>query len=178
MVNKLKKNPFLTRLFVCLVLFLTIVIVGVLLNKERQNSIVKRQELARVKEELRLLNSLQADYLNNKEKISALQNTVPSTYDEIAFVLTQLEQAASLNGQEIVMTLKDSSQTEPGGLKSLELTINASGSYSGFAAMMSTIASLPYHSKLQALQIGSTEGGLASEATLKIYIQDEKNEKN
>jgi len=51
--------------------------------------------------------------------------------------------------------------------------LQTSGSYSNFSNMMSTIAKLPYHTRLDALQIDNTEGGLTHEATLRVYIQEE-----
>ncbi|OGK14122.1 hypothetical protein A3H80_04675 [Candidatus Roizmanbacteria bacterium RIFCSPLOWO2_02_FULL_37_19] len=173
MVDNIKKNPYLIRIFAIIITLVCVIALSLLLNTERKTTLRTKAELAKATEDLRLLDNLLADYNQNINAIEAVENTVPQSYEDVAFAISQFEQAAAQNGQDLTIVIKDKAHEEQGGLDSVEVVLQTSGSYSNFSNMMSTIAKLPYHTRLDALQIDNTEGGLTHEATLRVYIQEE-----
>ncbi len=172
MVTQIKNNPYKKRVVVVLIIMLAILGMGFLLNQERKNTVTKKRQLAELKNDLNRLDTLLQAYEQNAKELSQIERTLPKTYEEVAVVIAQFEEAAAQHDQSLDVQVKDLSHTEQGGVASIDVTLTTTGLYRNFSLMMSTISLLPYHTRLDALDVSGRENGLQNEAKLRVFIQD------
>lgn len=166
------KNKVLWPVILVLFLLLAIGLTGSFLLKEKQTLLVKKTELVNLKKDLELLDKILIEQKSSEEKVKAVAKTLPVTFEEVAFAVSQIEKVAAESGQTLDIKIEETALPEPNDLLSLKMTLKTEGSYDTFSRMLNTLAHLPYHTRVDALKIEQT-GKLSTVTNLRFYLSKE-----
>ncbi len=167
------KHPILLPSLLAAITLLATILTGYALSGQKTRLYEKKVRLEERKRDLALLDRILADYETHKVSIEAAVRTLPKTYEDVSFVVSQIERLAKANRQELETQLEKDAQKESGELASLKITLKTSGSYTDFSQLMSGLALLPYHTRLDTLQIDEAGGNVETVATIRLYLQKE-----
>lgn len=165
-------HPILAPSLVALVIVIATGLSGYGLSKQKTVLLSQRLRLEERKRDLELLDKILADQQLYETKIQAINRTVPKNYEEVSNVVSNIERVAAANQQEFETQLEQDAQPESGGLSSIKLTLKTVGSYADFSQMMSGLSRLPYHTRVDALQIDEAGGKAEAVVTLRLFITE------
>lgn len=173
--NTLFKNKILISLILASVAVLALIFTGSFVLRAEETITAKKTELAQLKGELELLDKLLLDQKNNQEKVDAVTKTLPRTFEDVAFAISQIERISEKNGQKLETKMGEVALPEPNDLLSLKVTLKTSGGYHSFSQMLTDLARLPYHTQVDTLKI--EEGGkeITNLVDLRLYLAKEGN---
>jgi Tfp pilus assembly protein PilO len=163
-----KSNLVLTTTAVLTFLFL--LTTGYFISQQSRIIVQKRTKLQELRRDVNRLDQAKADYDLHQNTILSVTSTVPSNYQEVAHAINQIELAASNSQQSLETTVTEAAQSESGGLSSVTLTLSTSGSFSGLSQMLTDIASLPYHTHVDSLQIDADGGSTTALINMRLFI--------
>lgn len=170
--KQLVKNRILAMSLLVFVMFLVTLWTCSLIVGEKKTILAQKMELASLNNDLGLLDRLLVDQKNSREKVAAAAKTLPKSFQEVAYVMAQIEKIASGNGQTLEAKVGETVVAEPNNLSSLKITLKTSGSYASFAQMLTDLARLPYHTQVDSLQVG--EAG-ANQVDFRLFLAKEGN---
>lgn len=138
---------------------------------EKKTVLTQKMELASLNNDLGLLDRLLVDQKNSREKVAAAAKTLPQSFQDVAYVMAQIERIANQNGQQLETKVGETVALEPNNLSSLKVTLKTSGSYASFSQMLTELARLPYHTQVDSSQI---EAG-TNQVDFRLYLAKESN---
>jgi len=163
-------NKILVSIILALFSMMAVVLTGNFLVKEKKRVIAKRIELAELQRDLKLLDEILVDQKNNEEKLKAASKTLPATYEEVAFSISQVEKISSENGQELEAQIEEDAITDQKGFLSLGVSLETSGAYNAFSEMLTDLVHLPYHTRVDSLKIEEKGGEIVTLANFRLYL--------
>lgn len=103
------------------------------------------------------------------QDLGIIAQSLPASYRDVALYTQNLEQLASKSNQ--VLETKIDAQTKPdkSGLNSLTYSITTTGSFLEFNELISRIASLPFHTKIDSINLTNAEGQ-STTTTYRLYL--------
>lgn len=169
-------NRILVSVILALFSILAVVFTGNLLLNEKKAVIAKRTELAGLQKDLELLDKILVDQKNNEEKIKTASRTLPASFKEVAFFISQIEGISSKNGQELETKIEEVPTPEQNDLLGLGISLEISGAYSSFSEMLTDLTHLPYHTRVDSLKVEETGGKISSLVNLRLYLAEKGEE--
>ncbi|MGD8744392.1 MAG: type 4a pilus biogenesis protein PilO [Candidatus Woesebacteria bacterium] len=133
--------------------------------------LARKNQLKHLQEELALLDSNLANWDSQSESIDLVYDSLPQDYEEVAEFMYKLEAIASNEGQTLENEIDMLPNDESAGLKALEITVVADGTYSGFSNFAGGIANLPYHLRMNSLSMKQAEGSVESTLVFEIFMR-------
>lgn len=170
----LLKNKTSNKILMSIILALFSVLVtaftGNFLIQEKEAVVAKRVELAQLQRDLELLDKVLVDQRSNEEKIKAVSRTLPVAFEEVAFFISQIERISRENGQKLETKIEEVATPEQNDLLSLGISLKTSGAYSSFSRMLTDLAHLPYHTRVDSLKVEEAEGEISTLVNLRLYL--------
>jgi len=157
---------------VALVTLVAVFVTAFSLHKQTLNLNQKRSELAHLQQDVVLLDKIATDQKARQASLDAITASVPSTYQEFAYVLEKIEQLASDAQQTIEIAPTEAATPEPDSLDTVTLTIKTSGSYSSLTQFLTNLTRLPYHTRLDSIQVDQDGNQVASLISIRLFIID------
>lgn len=149
---------------------LAVVFTGNLLLKEKKAVVARRVELVELQRDFELLDKILVDQKNNEEKIKATSRTLPASFEEVAFFISQIERISSENGQELETKIDEVVTPEQNDLLGLGISLETSGAYSTFSEILTDLAHLPYHTRVDSLKIEEAGGEISTLLNFRLYL--------
>jgi Tfp pilus assembly protein PilO len=172
MVKLLKNN----KLILYAAIAINIILIGllVLLNysalKKQSDIQQKRTQLLVLKQDLLALDNVIADKNGEKNRIDMVLNSLPKSYEEIAYYTEVIEKISEKNSQVLETKIDNKAKDENQGLVSLKYSIKTTGNYSSYSQMLSDLSNLPYHIRIDSLKIENQKGKIVALTNFRLYI--------
>jgi hypothetical protein len=125
-----------------------------------------RQDLSRLDQAL-------ATYPAHQSQIQQVGNTLPATYEEVAYAFSLIEAIAEDNRLQLAIHADQQAANEKGGVKSLRFTLKTTGSYAGLTNLLGEIAALPYHTRIDSIKFDHTNPPTAT-TVMRLYLKGVK----
>jgi Tfp pilus assembly protein PilO len=137
--------------------------------------VTRRQELFALQRDLNLLDNILTDTDEKKSEIATAMRSLPSSFSEVSFAVGQFERLAQETGINLEVELDTNTKEEPGAVDSLETTLRTSSSYTSFSQMMSSLSSLPYHTRFDSIKLEGSGQSLSGLTSFRLYLPDNGN---
>jgi len=171
LTNYLKQHKMvlpLTLALVSLAVSLTMVRV---ISAQAKVVLARKVTLAQLKADLKRLDAILADKKQYAEVIQKVSQTLPREYREVAFAVSTLEQIAREHNQTLDLNIDEQAKPDPAGPRSITLVLRTSSSYNDLQLFLTSLARLPYHTRVDLLQTDETGSKISSMITLRLYLQ-------
>ena len=156
--------------FLLVILLVALIFSGKFLVREKKTIIAKKTELAQLQQDLKLLDKILVDKSKFEEKIYLVRKTLPTTFEELSFFISQVEMINSFSGQKLEIKIDEAAKPEQNDLSSLSISLKATGSYFDLSQMLSSLAHLPYHTRIGSLKIEKTENNLSGLINFRLFL--------
>lgn len=167
------KNKILLPVIAVVILLLAVGLTGSLVAKEGKAISNKKGELSHLRKDLELLDKILSEQKTSEGKMESVRKTLPVSYQDVAFAVSQIEAAATASGQKLEAKIEEKALPEPDDLLSLKIALITEGSYSNFSKMLNTMANLPYHTRVDTLKIQPAGSGISALTNLRLYLRKE-----
>ncbi len=171
-----QKQLFGNRILTLSLLVLTMLLVTLwtcsLVAQEKKIVLTQKTELAELNRDLGLLDRLLVDHKNTQEKLETAAKTLPQSFQDVAYVIAQIERIANGNGQTLETKVGETVLPEQNNLVSLKVTLKTSGTYASFSQMLTDLAHLPYHTQVDSLQIEEGKE-MTNQVDFRLYLAKE-----
>ena len=179
MVNKnsyltsINNNSGKAKLPIILVIFVALITIflSFLISKEKKTLVNKQVQLANLQKDLDLLDKILVEVKENKNRIKQVSNSLPASFEEVAFFISQVERIAGINNQKLEINISKESQSNKDGFIGLPISLKTSGSYSNFSNMLTGLAKLPYHTKISLIKIEEADGNITALIEIFLYLR-------
>lgn len=166
----LTKYKFQLTILLIFIAFLAVVLAGNILNKQKEVLVARRLELAKLNRDLERLDKILTDKKENWEKLEIARKTLPASYQDVAYFVSQIERIAKEAGQNLETQIDKTPKDEKVGLLGLRISLQTTGDYKSFSDLLTQISRFPYHTKVEALKIQEIEGNLSAITSLRLYL--------
>lgn len=133
----------------------------------------QKNELSALQSELNALDKLQEDSLVYRDKIDQIEKSLPSSYGEVSHFVQELENIAGQSGNTINMQIFKDAEDVNNMLSSVIIKMEMTGSYTSHTQILSQLANLPYHTKIDTTKIEGAGSEITSDSQLRMYLWKE-----
>lgn len=155
---------------VCFLTFLLLIFSCVKVHQIKQKVEATKIRLANLERDISNLDEI----IQNKEKyeprINKLYQSLPSSYNQVAFFARELEKIALSQGENLEIKIDDTRKSE-GNMSSLAFTVKIQGGYQSVKNTLSLLANLPYHTSIDSLKTDNTEGNLTTIVNFRLFMK-------
>ncbi len=165
------RNSLIVPLVLLFAVLVALIAATVVFRNEQREALTKRRELQSLQRDLINLDSVLVDQKTYAGEISAIEKTLPATPQDVSEALAQFESLATGNGLTYDAQVEDAINSEPGGVRSVKITVKLTGSYTGLANWVSGVSNLLYHTKIDSLDLEGGKGKLETTVILRLFVQ-------
>lgn len=139
--------------------------------QQKRFILTQKAQLQKLTGDLTHLDNVLSDEKLYAGEISRVTATLPKEYSEVAGAISAIEITAKTNNLPTDLAIDEKPKPEAGDLKSLTIAIKTSGSYGDISKFVSGVATLPYHTRVDALAFDATGGKLTATVTIRLFMQ-------
>ena len=133
--------------------------------------LVQKAQLQKLTADLTNLDQILLDEKSYAGMIQSVTATLPKEYSDVAGAISAIEATAKTNNLPTDLAIDENPKPEAGDLKSLTIAIKTSGSYVDISKFVSGIATLPYHTRVDALAFDGAGGKVTATVTIRLFMQ-------
>jgi Tfp pilus assembly protein PilO len=133
---------------------------------------IKKTQLIGLANDMAALDKILRDKQEHEEVIETVLKSIPRSYREVAFYQSQIEHLSRARSQ-ILDTAIDKNAEVEGQLHTLRFTTKTIGSFPPYTYLLSDLATLPYHIKIDSLKIEKDGSNVVASTNFKLYITEE-----
>ncbi len=128
-------------------------------------------KVAEINRDISLIDKVNDDVKKYESEIKEIVNTLPHEYYELSFFNSQIENIAKENNLTLDIQADKEKKEEKELYDSIGYSISMTGKYLSFANFLSQMSKLPYHTKIDKINIFNEEGVLTAKINFRIFVQ-------
>jgi Tfp pilus assembly protein PilO len=141
------------------------------MSGQKSMVLTQKAQLQKLTSDLANLDTILSDEKAYAGEVARVSATLPKEYSDVATAVSAIELTAKTNNLTTDLAIDEKSKPETGDLKSLTIAIKTSGSYSDISKFVSGIATLPYHTRVDALAFDAAGGKVTATVTIRLFMQ-------
>lgn len=132
---------------------------------------IQKAQLQKLTSDLTNLDTILSDEKSYGQLMERVTSTLPKEYSDVATAVSAIELTAKTNNLTTDLAIDEKPKPETGDLKSLTIAIKTSGSYGDISKFVSGVATLPYHTRVDALAFDEAGGKVTATVTIRLFMQ-------
>ncbi len=151
---------------------LCILAVGVMLSLIKRNIgevVGLKEKINTNQNDLVILNKIYDDANKRRTDIDRVLATIPSTYEGVSAYAKVIGSVGDATGVAIEMKFDSSERKETSGVKSIGVSITATGSYENLLKFVDGISELPYHIEIDSMGFEKSAGGVSLNILYRLF---------
>ncbi len=139
--------------------------------KATRNTERLRVKLAHTQYDVTRLDSIVRDMKAYRLPIETVMASVPGDYRDVSLALVSFERAAEAADVGLEMRLDDEAKPAGNGLKTVLVTIQATGTYQAVRTFLSAVSRLPLHTYVVTMTVDTDGGNVGALITMNVSVR-------
>lgn len=171
MVNWLHRESIGTALVAGAVTMLLVILAMWGVSGQKRVVLSQKAQLQTLTTDLSNLDKILSDEKTYAPAMQSIIASLPKDYSDVAGAVAAIELSAKTNNLPTDLTIDEKAKPETGSLNSLTITMKTSGSYTDIGNFASNLSQLPYHTRIDAMELDGAGGKLTATITIRLYMQ-------